>query len=212
MNRASVPGNGFIRKRRPDCPTAKQRISCFIQRLNVAAFNVVEPAVQAQGMVAQADGHRRMGFDVVQLSDDVFLHHAVDLIGFAGPGFLFHHRFLQHQRSAASGDTAGIGSRHWQVAIAFIAPQLEWPQITISVTPSATTAYSMVAETPRLRPERRHDIPGITNDKELSRLLLGNQFRHQTAVRTGDEKRFGILAEAGLRKSSLRWGRSLSGS
>ncbi|MCS5948495.1 hypothetical protein LNP05_19250 [Klebsiella pneumoniae subsp. pneumoniae] len=30
--------------------------------------------------------------------------------------------------------------------------------------------------------------------KELSRLLLGNQFRHQTAVRTGDEKRFGILA------------------
>ncbi|SAL90168.1 hypothetical protein KPHVMX_140029 [Klebsiella pneumoniae] len=46
----------------------------------------------------------------------------------------------------------------------------------------------------RLRPERRHDIPGITNDKELSRLLLGNQFRHQTAVRTGDEKRFGILA------------------
>lgn len=46
----------------------------------------------------------------------------------------------------------------------------------------------------RLRPERRHDIPGITNDKELSRLLLGNQFRHQTAVRTGDEQRFGILA------------------
>ena len=35
-----------------------------------------------------------------------------------------------------------------QVEIAVIAPQLEWPQITISRTPNTDTAYSTVAETP----------------------------------------------------------------
>src|SRR5471032_1922490 len=37
---------------------------------------------------------------------------------------------------------------HLQVAMAVIAPQSEWPQITTSVTPSAATAYSTVAVTP----------------------------------------------------------------
>src|SRR5471030_2380231 len=32
--------------------------------------------------------------------------------------------------------------------MALIAPQFEWPQTTISFTPSAITAYSTVAETP----------------------------------------------------------------
>lgn len=35
---------------------------------------------------------------------------------------------------------------HWAMAV--IAPQSEWPQITMSVTPSTATAYSTVAETP----------------------------------------------------------------
>jgi hypothetical protein len=35
-----------------------------------------------------------------------------------------------------------------QDAIAVIAPQSEWPQITMSATPSAMTAYSIVADTP----------------------------------------------------------------
>jgi hypothetical protein len=48
----------------------------------------------------------------------------------------------------------------------------------------------------RLWPERGHDIPRVTNDKELSRFLLGHQFRYQAAVRTGDKQRFGILLEA----------------
>ncbi len=53
----------------------------------------------------------------------------------------------------------------------------------------------MVAETPPgSGPKDGTIFPALRMTKELSRLLLGNQFRHQTAVRTGDEKRFGILA------------------
>ena len=56
--------------------------------------------------------------------------------------------------------------------------------MTISVTPRATTAYSIVAETP----------PGVTDHKQLARLLLGHQLRHQAAIGTRDKQRFRILA------------------
>src|SRR5579871_1885485 len=39
-------------------------------------------------------------------------------------------------------------SRFVQVEIAVIAPQFEWPQITMSLTPSTAIAYSTVADTP----------------------------------------------------------------
>ncbi|MCY1459830.1 hypothetical protein D9M71_773350 [compost metagenome] len=44
--------------------------------------------------------------------------------------------------------TAGRWSMHVHLATAVIAPQSEWPQITMSVTPSTATAYSTVADTP----------------------------------------------------------------
>ena len=34
----------------------------------------------------------------------------------------------------------------------------------------------------RLRTERGHDIPGVTDHKQLPRLLLGYQLRHQAAI------------------------------
>jgi hypothetical protein len=42
--------------------------------------------------------------------------------------------------------------------------------------------------------ERRYDIAGVADNEKLPRFLLGHQFRHQTAIGTGDEKRFWILA------------------
>ena len=45
--------------------------------------------------------------------------------------------------------TVGILSRASSQRIRpAMAPQLEWPQTTMSVTPSATTAYSTTADTP----------------------------------------------------------------
>ena len=84
----SVPCGRFIRNRRQGFPTATRRSAVFIQRANIAAFNIVEPAVQTQRAIAQAHGNRRVGFDVVQLGDDVSPHHSVDFIGLVGPGFL----------------------------------------------------------------------------------------------------------------------------
>ena len=34
----------------------------------------------------------------------------------------------------------------------------------------------------RFRTERGHDIPGVTDHKQLPRLLLGHQLRHQAAI------------------------------
>jgi hypothetical protein len=42
----------------------------------------------------------------------------------------------------------GIFSSGFPEAMAVIAPQSEWPQMTMSVTRIPATAYSMVAETP----------------------------------------------------------------
>src|SRR3990167_5478595 len=72
---------------------------------------------------------------------------------------------------------------HWATAV--MAPQSEWPQITISVTPSTATAYSTVADTP---PVGGHDIAGVADHEQFTGLLLGQQFRHDTAVGTGDEQ------------------------
>lgn len=48
--------------------------------------------------------------------------------------------------------------------------------------------------TTRFRPERGDDITGVADNEKLSRLLLSNEFWYQTAIGTGDEKRFRILA------------------
>ncbi|VEB42210.1 Uncharacterised protein [Chromobacterium violaceum] len=46
-----------------------------------------------------------------------------------------------------AGD-GGIPLRSLPQATAVIAPQSEWPQTTMSATPSAVTAYSTEADTP----------------------------------------------------------------
>jgi hypothetical protein len=72
-----------------------------------------------------------------------------------------------------------------------MAPQFEWPQITISVTPSATTAYSMVADTPPgSGPKEGTMLPAV----RITKILLSHKFGHQATVRTRNKKRFRVLA------------------
>ncbi len=145
-------------------------------------------------MVAQTNRHRRMGLDVIQLGDDVSCTMPLTLSVSLAQVF-FSTPLSRHRHSVASETppASAQGTDRWRLA--FIAPQLEWPQITISVTPSATTAYSMVAETPPgSGPKDGTIFPALRMTKSCPGSCWVTSFRHQTAVRTGDEKRFGILA------------------
>ncbi|SAL51961.1 hypothetical protein AWB70_04275 [Caballeronia cordobensis] len=68
------------------------------------------------------------------------------------------------------------------VAITFMAPQSEWPQMTMSVTPSPATAYSTVAVKPPGSGPRRNDVAGITDDEQVARFTLRHEFGHEPAV------------------------------
>jgi len=74
---------------------------------------------------------------------------------------------------------------HRQDAIAVIAPQSEWPQITMSATSSAATAYSIVADTPPgSGPYGRHDVAGVADHEHVARFLLRDELRHEPAGRS----------------------------
>jgi hypothetical protein len=92
--------------------------------------------------------------------------------------------------------------------MAFIAPQLEWPQMTISVTPRATTAYSMVAETPPgSGPKEGTIFPAlrITNSCPGSCWVTSSGTRRLSEQEINSA--LGFWLEARLRKSSLRCGK-----
>ena len=74
-----------------------------------------------------------------------------------------------NRRSAASAADGRHVIQARQVAIAVIAPQSEWPQITTSVTRNAATAYSTDADTPPGSAVRRHDVAGIANHEQVAR-------------------------------------------
>ena len=77
-----------------------------------------------------------------------------------------------------------------------IAPQSEWPQTTMSPTPSTATAYSTEALTRGLRPVAGDDVAGITDHEEFAGLALGQQLGDHPAVRAGDEQRLGACRVA----------------
>ena len=55
----------------------------------------------------------------------------------------------------------------------------------------------------RFRAERGDDITGVADNEKLSGILLSNEFWHQAAIGTGDEKRFRILAGCQAAKEFL---------
>jgi uncharacterized NAD(P)/FAD-binding protein YdhS len=65
----------------------------FIQGKNFAAFNVVHPAVQSDGVITQAHRDGRVGLNVAQLRKHVLLHHRIHFIDRLIPGFLLYHGF-----------------------------------------------------------------------------------------------------------------------
>ncbi|MNP34271.1 hypothetical protein D3C76_1275500 [compost metagenome] len=102
-----------------------------------------------------------------------------------------------------------MGSRLALSAIAFIAPQFEWPQITMSVIPSATTAYSMVAETPPgSGPKGGTMLPAL----RMTKSCPGSCWVTNSGTRRLSEQEInsalGFWLEARLRKRSLRCGKT----
>ena len=65
----------------------------FIQGTNFAAFNVIDPAVQAKGVVTQPHRDGRVSLNVAQLRKHVLLHHRIHFIERLIPGFLLNHGF-----------------------------------------------------------------------------------------------------------------------
>ena len=166
----------------------------FIKGENFAAFNVVYPAVQAKRVITQAHRDGRVGLDIAELRKDVFLHHRIHFIDRLIPAFLLYHGFCR----------VGIAqpvrySRH-RLQVRVIGNRLH--RAAVGVTADHDVGHAQrhyrVLDSCRdaawLRPERWNNVASITNNKELSRLLLGDQFRDQTAVGAGDKQRFGILA------------------
>lgn len=56
--------------------------TALIQCLNPAGFDIVNPAMQTNLVITQGNRYRRVGFDIVQLSNHVFTHHRVDFLVF----------------------------------------------------------------------------------------------------------------------------------
>jgi hypothetical protein len=88
-----------------------------------------------------------MSAEIAKLSENIGANQGVEMVGvrrvlMRGSNCFGRTAYCNQPR------TAGISSRDFPEAMAVIAPQSEWPQMTMSVTPIPATAYSMVAETP----------------------------------------------------------------
>lgn len=113
-----------------------------------AGFDVVDPAMDEQMTVRHARGYRRMGTQVLQLGDDVFLGEDRHAFFFVGAVTVIVHHGFRDFSVAQPALTVGIFSRLSGLSTARMAPQSEWPQMMMCCTPSASTAYSIAVDTP----------------------------------------------------------------
>lgn len=134
-----------------------------------------------------------MGFDVIQLGDNVFLYYVVDFIGFVSSGFFFYYCFcgigiVQLVRYCWYWFKVLIGGDCFYCVVVGMVVDYDicYVQCNYGIFDGCGNVVWFWFE-------RWYDIFGIMNDKELFWFLLGNQFWYQMVVRIGDEKCFGIL-------------------
>ncbi|SPO56150.1 protein of unknown function [Pseudomonas sp. JV551A1] len=166
-----------------------ERAGTAIKGVDTAGLDVIDPAMQGHTAFfkRQADGW--VSLDVGQLRDDVFAHHGSDFAG------------LIHVTTGLIYDLGRVGvpqpTGHGGHVIQALACGNGGHRTTVGVAAdhdvcnvkSSDRVFDRGRNATWLWPIRRHDIAGVADDKQIAGLALGDQFRHQSAVRAGDEER-----------------------
>ncbi|CAI8737647.1 conserved hypothetical protein [Pseudomonas sp. IT-347P] len=176
--------------------TVKRQETSLIRvvSFDFAGFDVVDPAMDEQMTVRHARGYRRMGTQVLQLGDDVFLgedrhafffvgamtvvmHHGFRDFGVAQPGFDCRHLFQAvrveyRTHGAAIGVAANDDVLHAQ------------RQHRVFDRGGHAAVHLAV---------RRDNVADVAGHEQIARRTLGDQFGDDARVGASDKHRFGRL-------------------
>ncbi|MNF91789.1 hypothetical protein D3C84_744040 [compost metagenome] len=149
--------------------------------------------MQVQQAFFLSQSHARVRLNVRQLRDHVFPHHRIHFRRVAGmrPGFVDDLRRFRVLQPATDGGqvihafAAGDGCHRTTIRMA--------ANHDVGDAQHGHRVFDRGRYTARMRAVGRHDIAGVTDHEQFTGFLLGQQFRYDTAVGTGDEQRAGVL-------------------
>src|SRR5690606_15322839 len=132
--------------------------------------------------------HAWMSLNVGQLGNDVFTHHGTDFGAFTGVRTRFVDDFRRLGMLQPTGDrrqvihALALGDSGHGTTIGMAADH------DISHAQYGDGVFDRGRHTAGMRAVGRHDVASVTDYEQFARLLLGQQFRYDAAVGTGDEQ------------------------